>query len=177
MDYAAPIRIRIIQNRKDDEMKMLARAGLALSTLFAAPAVAATVSLPNCLNTPSIYTPCQGIVAVDPLTGNPVPIASAAATSTPVTGSTTSSTTMGPFAPQLGRDLAVTVTCTGTCTAQLLSSIDGGVTKLPLTVGGLAWATWTGPVNEVATTPTVAGTTYYLSLTASGGTTTGRMAQ
>jgi hypothetical protein len=161
-------------------MKMLAWAGLVLSAFLvfgAAPAQAATVPLPNCMNYPSVYTPCQGVVMVDPTTGNPLSSSASPATSTPVTGSTTSSTTLGPFTPQLGRDLGVIITCTGTCTGQLLSSADGGVTKLPLTIGGAVWASYTGAVNEDAWTPTITGQTFYLALTATGGTTTGTMTQ
>lgn len=60
-------------------MKMLVWAGLVLSTFLvfgAAPAVAATVPLPNCMNYPSVYTPCQGSVFVDPATGNPLALIS-----------------------------------------------------------------------------------------------------
>ena len=102
---------------------------------------------------------------------SPLPIAppgNLAATSTPISGTVndTAAHVFGPFAPQLARDIWVTITATAaTGTAQLLRSTDGGVTRLGLTAAGAAWASWsfsalTGVVaNEPAVTATDAAGT------------------
>ncbi len=104
-------------------MKMLARAAIALSALFAGPALAATVSLPNCLNSPSIYTPCQGMVAVDPTTGNPVPWSSIGG------GTASGASTVGLTAPTSG--LQVTGK-DGSGNAQPLATTSAGALVPPV---------------------------------------------
>ncbi len=131
-----------------------------------------------------MYTPCtkqpdgkcRAVAAADPM-----PVAAtasqAAATSTPLTGSSATTQTVGPFAPQLGRPMNVTLSGTWTGSAQLLRSIDGGTTKTPITVGGATWASYSANANEPAWVETEAGATYYLALTLSAGTLTYRVSQ
>lgn len=59
----------------------------------------------------------------------------------------------------------------GTGTAQVMSSTDGGVTKLPITIGGTPWATFTGDCgDEEVCTPTQYGRTYFVVFTGIAGT-------
>ena len=90
---------------------------------------------------------------------------------------------VGPFVPQVGRDIWVTINATSaTGNAQLLRSTDGGTTRLGLTAGGNAWASWvftatTGAiVNEQVLTASD-GATYYLAITLAGGSASWRIGQ
>lgn len=116
-------------------------------------------------------------VAVDG--ANPLPVAvpaNRAATSTPLAGSTSASTVAGPFAPQLGREIVLTLSGTFAGSVALLRSVDGGTTKVAATLGGSALA-WSAPVNEIVWLETEAAATLYLQITLSSGTLTYRVAQ
>ena len=110
---------------------------------------------------------------------HPLPIAEAvgAASSTALTGSTAASGSFGPFVPQLGRAIRLTTAGTWSGTVQLLRSIDGGTTRLPLTAGGFAWGSYTANVNEAVAVETEAGATYHVGVTLTGGTLSYRVAQ
>jgi len=58
----------------------------------------------------------------------------------------------------------------------VLRSTDGGTTRLPLTAGGLPWASFTGNCNEIVITATDSAT-YYLAFQISSGTVTYRVGQ
>lgn len=106
----------------------------------------------------------------------------AAATTTPLaaTVADTGAHVLGPFSPQLTRPMCLTVCATTAAsgTLQLLRSIDGGATKLGLTIGGQPWATYTfsgaiqAVVNEQVWTPVSALETFYIAVTLSAGTVT-----
>lgn len=98
-------------------------------------------------------------------------------TSTPLGGTVTASDVVGPFAPDLGWPVWLTLTGNWTGTVRVLRSIDGGVTQLPLTVAGQEWATFTGNVQEVVGEESSAGATWYLAIALNGGTLTYRVAQ
>jgi hypothetical protein len=109
------------------------------------------------------------------------------AISTPLNGtiSDTSPHILGPFNPQLAREIWLTLNATvaASGTAQLLRSIDNGVTQVGLTAGGIATAKYsfsgvTGPiVNEIVAIETEFAATYYLAITLSAGTVVCRVAQ
>ncbi|MET0238467.1 MAG: hypothetical protein ABW184_01090 [Sphingobium sp.] len=110
---------------------------------------------------------------------NPLPVAAAetrAATSAPLAGTATSETVAGPFAPQLGREIVLTLSGTFGGSARLLRSIDGGATKIATTVGGTALS-WSGPVNEVVWVETEAAATLYLQIAVNSGAISYRVAQ
>lgn len=110
-----------------------------------------------------------------------------AATSTPLTATIndTSPHSLGPFAPQLAREIWLTVNATtaATGTAQILRSTDGGVTKIGLTaaafgIGSYAFSAITGAiVNEIISVETDTAATYYLAIALSAGAVTCRVAQ
>ena len=114
-------------------------------------------------------------------------LSDAAATSTPLATTTndTIAHTYGPFTPQLGRELWLTLNATvaASGTAQLLRSTDGGATKIGLTAGGTLIGSYTFTsttgviVNEIMGVETDSAATYYLSITLSAGTVTSRVAQ
>ncbi len=113
------------------------------------------------------------------------PYAAAAAAPLTATISDTTAHLLGPYTPQLAREIWLTLNATtsATGTAQLLRSADGGATKVGLTAGGLAVGAYsftaqTGAiVNEIVAVETDAAATYYLSITLTAGTVACRVAQ
>ena len=111
----------------------------------------------------------------------------AAATSTPLTAtiSDTAAHTLGPFTPQLARQIWLTLNATAAAsgTAQLLRSNDGGTTRIGITQGSSVAASYqfsavTGAiVNEPLVTETDASATYFLTITLTAGNVTVRIAQ
>lgn len=108
----------------------------------------------------------------------PLPVAATptAATSTPLAGTATANAVVGPFVPQLGREVVLSLSGAWTGSVALKRSVNGGTTKLAATLGGAALA-WTGAVNEPVWVETEAGTTLYLDVTIASGTLTYRVAQ
>lgn len=87
---------------------------------------------------------------------------------------------IGPFTPQVARDVCLTINATSaaTGTVQLLRSIDGGATTPATTVGGTPWARYAfanalgAIVNEPVWTETSGLATLYLAITLGGGSVT-----
>ncbi|WP_419827855.1 hypothetical protein [Sphingomonas sp.] len=112
--------------------------------------------------------------------GHPLPTVATlgAAGSTPLAGSASASTVAGPFAPDLGRAIWLTLAGVWTGTVRLLRSVDGGATKLPLTFGdGSARATFTVNAQAPVAEESVAVASYWLDVALSSGTVTYRLEQ
>lgn len=105
------------------------------------------------------------------------PLTVAPATSLVLTGTASASKTDGPFSPDLGRPIWVTIAGAFTGSVTVLRSIDGGATRQGLTVVGQPWGVFTGPVNEAVAEETVAAATYYLSIVLTSGSLTYRVEQ
>jgi hypothetical protein len=98
-----------------------------------------------------------------------VTITQGAASSTAVIGSTSASTTVGPFVPQLGRDMLVELSGTWTGSVQLMRSTDGGTTQVATTINGGTWGLWTANASESPVTPSSTRETFYLAVTIASG--------
>jgi hypothetical protein len=94
-----------------------------------------------------------------------------------LSGSTAVAITAGPFAPLADRPLVLALSGTWTGTARLLRSIDGGTTRLPLSLGGAPYATFTANICEPVWEENEAGATFYLQLTPASGSIVYRLAQ
>ena len=105
---------------------------------------------------PARYAPGTAVNFADPQGmavqvshDSPLPVTISAAagggTTAPaaLTGSTATTQQVGPFLAIAGKPLVLTLAGTWTGTVQLLRSVDGGVTRHPLTVGGTVWARFT----------------------------------
>lgn len=109
------------------------------------------------------------------------------ATSSPLTASIndTASHVIGPFAPQLSRQIWLTLNATAAASgsAQLLRSNDGGTTRIGVTQGGGIAASYQftnvsgAIVNEPILIETDTTASYYLSIALTAGSVTVRMAQ
>ncbi|MBF7013038.1 hypothetical protein QUC32_25780 [Novosphingobium resinovorum] len=110
--------------------------------------------------------------------GRPLPVTTlSASTPEPLTGTTATSTSTGPFLPAPGRPVFITLTGIWQGSATLLRSIDGGVTQQPLTLGGDAWGTFSQNVCEPVWEEFESGAALYLAITLTSGSLTYRVAQ
>lgn len=97
---------------------------------------------------------------------------------TPLMGTTTVSATVGPFTPELGRAVWLTLAGNFSGRVALLRSTDGGTTQVPLTYAdGAAKPAWSGTLNAPVAEETVAGATYYLAITLDSGSLSYRLEQ
>jgi hypothetical protein len=113
------------------------------------------------------------------------PYSAAASTPLVTTVSNTTAQVLGPFTPQLAREIWLTLNATAAASgkAQLLRSTDGGTTQIGLTAAGMpigsySFSAVTGSiVNEILSFETDAAATYYLSIALTAGTVAARLAQ
>ena len=129
---------------------------------------------------------CMAVSPTAPLPTTQGPLG--AAISTPLAGIVTASAvtptsgaasfaggaaTIGPMVPQLGRDIGLKSWSADNAafSCQMRDSIDGGVTKLPLTIFDVAiGGPYTAPVNSAITAETIANTQVYLLCGVTAGT-------
>ena len=107
----------------------------------------------------------------------PLPVTTAAPAPMALTGQSATSEVVGPFDPTVGRVIVVTLDGEWSGTVRLLRSTDGGLTKLPLRVGGLPWAEYSEPGTAQAWLETEEGTGFYLDMALNSGTVVYRVSQ
>jgi hypothetical protein len=114
--------------------------------------------------------PGTAAVAVDP--DHPLPVGQrwTAAAAPPLGGSASASGAAGPFVPELGRSIWVTLRGDWAGTVRVLRSLDGGATRLPLSAGGQPWGVFTANAQEPVREETVAGASYWLDIQLASGT-------
>jgi len=158
---------------------------------FAEMTVTTLAASPNAVGTVNIGSLGGAATAANQTLGNAALAALSApyavATSTPIaaTISDTAAHMLGPFAPQLAREVWLTINATALASGavQLLRSTDSGATKVGLTAGGqqigsYAFTAVTGAIaNEIQTIETDAAATYFVSITLTAGTVAVRLAQ
>lgn len=113
---------------------------------------------------------------------HPLPVAISgdqrAAGSAPLAGSASASMVTGPFLPELGRAIWVTLGGSWVGTVTVRRSTDGGATKLPLTfIDGSAKGVWSGNVNAAIGEESVAGGQWFLDIALTSGTLTYQVEQ
>lgn len=111
-------------------------------------------------------------------TVTPLPVATMTPPPAPPLDGTTSGTAMvGPFVPVAARPVILSLSGTWTGTVRLMRSVDGGTTRLPLTVGGLPWASFTGNCCETVWEEGDSGAQLYLGIALASGTLAYRIEQ
>jgi len=141
---------------------------------------------PPQVDAPASFVPQQAIafgpmggqaVAVD--AANPLPIVArpGAAQSVPLDGSANASGLIGPFLPELGRAIWLTLSGSWTGTVTVKRSVDGGATTQGLTIGGSSWAVFSANANEPVAEESEAAARYYLDVVLASGTLAYRVAQ
>jgi hypothetical protein len=113
---------------------------------------------------------------------SPLPVTLAAtATSAPgpsaLAGNATTAVTVGPYTPVAGKPLFVSLSGTWTGTVKLLRSVDGGTTRLPVTLAGAPWAAYSANVCEPVWEENEASAVFYLQLSPTSGSIAYRLAQ
>lgn len=119
-------------------------------------------------------SPATPVSAATPL---PVATTLAAAAAAPLAGTTSASIASAGFTPELGRPIWLTLSGTWTGSVSVRRSLDGGTTRLPLTIAGAPWATFTANAQEPVGEESVAGATWHLDITLTSGTVAFRMEQ
>jgi hypothetical protein len=110
---------------------------------------------------------------------HPLPVTArvVAAGSAPLAGSASSDAVAGPFVPDLGRPILLTLSGSWSGSVQLTRSVDGGTTRLPVTLAGEAWGSYPGNCNEPVWVESEAGATLHLAITIVSGTLAYRVSQ
>lgn len=141
--------------------------------------------LPPC-DAPAAYIPFTAIACPDagnqsiPVgPGAPLPVETSfgPATSTAIAGTASASMIAGPFIPQLGRPIWLTLDGTWSGTVCIKRSTDGGTTSHGLTVAGEAWAEFSQNANEAVAIESSTAATYYLDIVLASGSLTYEVAQ
>ena len=140
--------------------------------------------MPTPIQSPSGYAATRAMVFAD-VDGSalvvssaaPLPVASASAATTPLTGSAATSAVLGPYQPALDRDVVLALSGTWAGTVRVLRSTDGGVTKLPLTVSGGVWGQFTGNCCEPVWSESESTARLYLDVALTSGNLAYRLAQ
>jgi len=83
----------------------------------------------------------------------------------------------GPFEPLKNVPIHLQLSGEWQGTVALERSTDGGTTRQGLTVGGMAWASFTGNVNEPVWEESEAGATFWLNISLTSGTLSYRLSQ
>ena len=95
----------------------------------------------------------------------------------PVEGTSIASELVGPFTPVAGRPVVLSLSGTWEGTAQLMRSIDGGITLHPITVGGFIWGRYTANACEPVWEEQEQGAQLHLDIVLTSGTISYRIAQ
>lgn len=137
------------------------------------------------IQSPAAYIPSRATAFADVdgtsllvSASNPLPVSiGAAAAAAPLAGSTSVTGVIGPYLPAAGRPVVLALTGTWSGTVTIKRSTDGGITKLPLTIGGSAWGQFTANACEPVWEENEAGATFYLDVALTSGSLTYRLAQ
>ena len=103
---------------------------------------------------------------------NPLPVQTrfGASQAAPLTGNAAASGVVGPFSPEPGRPIWVTLAVSWSGTVTVQRSTDDGVTRRPLTLAGGPWGVFTAHAQEAVGEETVAGATWWLDFQRTAGT-------
>ena len=108
---------------------------------------------------------------------NPLPISNLSAPPTPLAGSASASSSVGPFEPVAERPVMIQLGGNWEGSVQLLRSVDDGATKSPVTLAGSSWALYTTNVLEPAWQEAEAGVELYLDIALTSGVVDYRVSQ
>jgi hypothetical protein len=141
--------------------------------------------MPTSIQNPAGYTVTRAVAYADVdgsmvqvAATNPLPVAmGAAAAATPLTGTASTSSVVGPFPPVAGRAAMLVLTGTWSGTVSVTRSTDGGTTRQPLTVNGVVWGQYTGNVCEAVWEESESAAQLYLDITLASGSVSYRLAQ
>ena len=96
---------------------------------------------------------------------------------TPLVGTATTTSVVGPYQPAIGRAVMLLLTGTWSGTVKLVRSVDGGTTKQPLTINGSTWGQFTTNCCEAVWDESENAARFFLDITLASGSVTYRVAQ
>ena len=112
---------------------------------------------------------------------DPLPVSIQAAPSEPrptaLSGTASSNVVLGPLAVTANVPVWLALSGTWAGTVRLLRSTDGGATRLPLTLGGAVWASFTANACEPVWEDSESGAALYLEIKPTSGAVTYRLSQ
>ncbi len=140
--------------------------------------------MPVPIQNPATFVPSEAVAFAD-LDGNsttvsplaPLPVTTQLPANPVLAGTTSTALQAGPFQPVPGRPVILALSGSWTGTVKVLRSTDGGVTKLPLTIGGVAWGQFSANCCEAVWEECEAAARLYLDLAPAGGVIAYRMGQ
>lgn len=115
----------------------------------------------------------QYVAAATPLPVQPVTPAGSA----PFSGTLAGAQTSAPYAPEPGRPVMLALSGSWTGQIQVTRSVDGGTTRLPLSLGGQPWAQFRGNCCEIVWEEVEPGAALYLESALTTGTANFRVSQ
>ncbi|KQM14711.1 hypothetical protein ASE49_11085 [Novosphingobium sp. Leaf2] len=124
------------------------------------------------------FADAQGSLSVV-ASGVPLPVTTVrqSAPPAPLAGTTSANLLAGPFIPLADSPMHLQLSGTWSGSVVLERSVDGGATRQPLTAGGVAWARFTGNVNEPVWQEQEREASFYLAITLTSGTVSYRVSQ
>ena len=143
------------------------------------PALPASVPPASYIPFTALAVPAAGeeSTAVDRSAPLPVTTTFAAAGNAPLAGEASTSALVGPFAPELGRAIWLTLAGDWAGTVTVKRSVDGGATSHGLTAGGISWGVFSANACEQVAQETDARAQYYLDISIVAGTLAYEVAQ
>lgn len=140
--------------------------------------------MPTPIQSPSGYAATRAVAFADgddnailASAANPLPVTLGMAPTAALGGTTSASGMFGPYQPALGRGAILTLAGAWAGTVKVLRSVDGGTTKLPLTLAGTLWGQFSGNCCEPVWEESEAAATLWLDVALSSGSLTYRLAQ
>lgn len=107
----------------------------------------------------------------------PVYTSSGAAPTTPLAGTASASSVVGPYQPATGRSIILVLSGGWTGVVKVLRSVDGGATKQPLTVNGNPWGQFSANCCEAVWDESESAARFYLDIALTSGSVIYRVAQ
>lgn len=140
--------------------------------------------MPTPIQNPAGYAVTRAVAFAD-IDGSMLPVAAATplpvtlgtSATTPLAGSASTTSVVGPYQPALGRPVMLVLTGSWTGSIRVMRSVDGGTTRQPLTVAGNAWGQFSANACEAVWEESESAATLYLDITLASGSVTYRMAQ
>ena len=96
---------------------------------------------------------------------------------TPLVGTASTTSVVGPYQPAIGRAVMLLLTGTWSGTVKVVRSVDGGTTKQPLTINGSTWGQFTTNCCEAVWDESESAARFFLDITLASGSVTYRVAQ
>ncbi|MDP3906644.1 hypothetical protein [Novosphingobium sp.] len=140
--------------------------------------------MPTPIENPAPFVPSRAVAFAAPdassqlvSTATPLPVTAMEPAPPALTGTASSSIQIGPYQPALGRPVVLSLSGVWSGSARVVRSTDNGATRIPLTIGGAAWAEYSSNCCEPVWEEFEQGAALYLDLTITGGTLNYRISQ